>query len=407
MSDAAGSDAGARPVGRVRVSASGIGARRVGDANGVLQRAWRELRIRGGDIVAEVDEAHAAGHLPHLAHALDPEFARRAEALRAAWSKHERLVLLGDAGAVAAMTALGCPETLATVVDPLEARPDLVVGAGLIVLEGPPWVKAVAGAMAAAAAACWRVQGDGTGGSDSTAPSADSDGATVVSIVGGADPRFAALTPAAAALASLAGADLDAISAALSRAAKTALLSARVENPALELGQAAVGLVEGPGRGAPALVVPRNLSRWARHAARVWVAFTGRERHVSGLRHPPAGTPQVLERGDEVAAVRLSGGPADAWALVVSAPTDGAVSVEASLASADLDAAWSTLLLEAGCPVVTLSLPDASAAGRAAGMLIITHAALFVAVHRGIEPLALPAADRLREVQRDRRVDSH
>ena len=71
-----------------------------------------------------------------------------------------------------------------------------------------------------------------------------------------------------------------------------------------------------------------------------------------------------------------------------------------------MDESWTRALAEAGTPAVRLRGLGVDAASRLALVGLVTQAALLVALHLGLEPLALPAADRLREVQRARGLDS-
>jgi hypothetical protein len=371
------------------------GSARVGDARGVTRVAWRALAARGTEIAREAAGADAAGLLPHLSSARSPGLAADAVSLAAAWAAWPRLVLLGDAGVV---SAVRCGGPADRIVDPADASPEACAGAALVVFSGPPWVDAVVADLAEAAGHVWVVTSDGTGD-----PPLALDGATVVAAPGAADARFAATSVVAVALAVRGGADAGVVCAALAAAAAACSVPTRRENAALEMASIATALWEGPAVGAPTLLVPAGLARWAAHAARVWGAFTCRARAAGPGLVAPVGLPGVLVRTDEAGASALLGGPREQWCVRVEPRgLSGAVVAAGAVAGG-----WRAALLAAGVPSVRLTLPGGDAAARLAGMLVWTHAALLAALHLGLEPLALPAADRLREVQRERTSDSH
>jgi hypothetical protein len=276
--------------------------------------------------------------------------------------------------------------------DPAAAVAADLDGAGLIVLGNAPWVVACRDQVGAAAVQVWQVDGDGTA---ETTPRRK--GQRRVTALGGADPRFVSCSPVALALAALGGADTAELVETLHVVGEVTLNGRRADNPALALAQLATGLIEGPGRGAPALLVPGAMLGVARHGARIWQAFTTRPRPVGAGRHEPAGVPFAVSRADEVAAAPLLHGPPDLWALQV---------LGGGGAAGALDQAWSRALSEAGTPLVQLRGAGDSAARRLALVAVLTQAALLTALHLGLEPLALPGADRLREVQRARGLDS-
>jgi len=376
----------------IGIEPAGVFQGRVGDA-GLSRKAWRALAVRGLDASAELVSAGDAGVVPHLLHAGDPKLGAAVGRLVRAWSAERRLVLLGDAGAVRGASVLGLPAGTVCITDPDEAMRTDVAGAGLIVLGSAPWVVAARGDLGARATRTWQVDGDGTA---ETTPRRKGQRRLV--IPGGADPRFVTCSPVTLALGSLAGADPDLLVDTLHRFGAMSRGGTRADNPALALAHLAVGLAEGPGRGAPVLLVPASLLGAARHAVRVWRAFTTRPRQVGAVRHLPAGLALTVERGDEVAASALLHGPADVWTLQVVSP--GALSTP-------VDEAWSQALAEAGMPTAQLRGIGGDPRGRLALVALVTQAAVLTALHLGLEPLALPGADRLREVQQARGLDTH
>lgn len=379
---------GVAPIG---IEPAGALGSRVGDA-GLGRGAWRDLRPRGVGAVRELEAAVEAGLVPHLAHAGDPRLGTAVGKLVRAWRGVPRLAILGDAGAVAGATVLGVPEDTLLITDPADALGQDLRGIGLIVLGSAPWVVASREALADLAAQTWQVDGDGTA---ETTPRRK--GQRRLAVSGGADLRFVACSPVALALATLAGADPAALVETLRAVGEATLSRVRADNPSLALAQLATGLIEGPGRGAPALLVPAGLVATARHGARVWQAFTTRPRPSGEGMRSPGGVPLVMARGDEAAAAPLLHGPQELWALQILG--GGGV-------SAALDTAWKRALAEAGTPAVQLRGAGETPERRLALIAVLTQAALLTALHLGLEPLALPGADRLREVQRAQGLDS-
>ena len=379
------------PVNAIGVEPAGALQGRVGDG-GISRTTWRSLVVRGVEAAAELAGAADAGIVPHLVHAHDPRLGAAVGKLVRAWRAEERLVLMGDAGAVAGASLLGLPPGTRCITDPSDASAVDVKGAGLIVLGNAPWVVAARDVVAGNATRLWQVDGDGTA---ETTPRRK--GQSRVNVAGGSDPRFVTCSPVALALGSLAGTPTASLVDTLQSVAAMTRSGTRADNPALALAQLAVGLTEGPGRGAPVLLVPRALLPTARHCSRIWRAFTTRPREVGPVRHLPAGVPFAVERGDEVAASALLGGPPDLW--VVQVVSGGGL-------GGAVDESWTRALAEAGTPAVRLRGLGVDAASRLALVGLVTQAALLVALHLGLEPLALPAADRLREVQRARGLDS-
>lgn len=376
------------PIG---VEPAGALSSRVGDA-GVGRGTWRELRPRGVAAVRELQTAVDAGLVPHLVHAADPRLGTAVGKLVRAWSGVERLAILGDAGAVAGATVLGAPAGTLLITDPADAVGADLRDMGLIVLGSAPWVVACRAPLGEVASQTWQVDGDGT-----TETTPRRRGQRRLAVLGGADLRFVAASPVSLALATLAGADPSVLVDTLRTAAEVTLSRTRADNPALALAQLATGLVEGPARGAPAMLVPADLVPAARHAARVWQAFTTRPRPDGAAWRAPCGVPLVLARGDEGAAAPLLHGPSDLWALQI---------VGGGGVASMVDSAWKRALLEAGTPVVQLRGAGGSPERRLAFITVLTQAALLTALHLGLEPLALPGADRLREVQRAQGLDS-
>ncbi|MEC7948536.1 MAG: hypothetical protein VX265_13310 [Myxococcota bacterium] len=359
---------------------------------GLSRSAWRELRPRGLAAVREIDEAVEAGLVPHLLHARDTRLGSAVGKLVRTWRPAERLVLLGDAGAVAGAAVLGVPDGTVLLSDPAAAMEADVRGAGLIVLGSAPWVVACRRMLGDMAAQVWQVDGDGTA---STSPRRK--GQRRIQVAGGADVRFVTCSPIALALAVLGGAEPDGLVRMLHSVGDALCSRARAENPALAIAALATGLLEVHGRGAPALLVPAGLLETARHGARIWQAFTTRPRPAPPGWRAPAGVPIAVSRGDEAAAAPLLHGPGDLWVVQVTGGCGTA---------GRLDDAWKRALMDAGTPTVQVGGASATPEKRLALLGVLTHAALLTALQLQLEPLALPGADRLREVQRTRGLDS-
>ena len=172
------------PVNAIGVEPAGALQGRVGDG-GISRTTWRSLVVRGVEAAAELAGAADAGIVPHLVHAHDPRLGAAVGKLVRAWRAEERLVLMGDAGAVAGASLLGLPPGTRCITDPSDASAADVKGAGLIVLGNVPWVVAARDVVAGNATRLWQVDGDGTA---ETTPRRK--GQSRVNVAGGSDPRF-------------------------------------------------------------------------------------------------------------------------------------------------------------------------------------------------------------------------
>ncbi len=351
-------------------------------------------------------QAESAGLVPHLGAARRPDHVATWMAHGARWRRGgaastDRLVLLGEPGAVAALRVLhaGGPDAPVAVVD----RPDpdqlaaALAGAKrprLLVLPGPPWVMPVAHALRDRVKAVTFLAGDALALADlppdlSAWPRAES-----IDEPGCSDPRFAAVLAGALCLAGFARLEPQPLQAALTDMAAACDRRGIHDNPGFRLGAVAARFAAVHALTLPALLVPRAaLDPWASWASRCWAAFSCRAVPVAGGVTPRGGAGLVVRSGDEGMVQRLVEGPRDLWALLLEVEGDRPLD---RVGRAVLQAHHQQLVGD-GRPVVRLGLRDTSAATRLALSLLWMHAALVAAALEPVDPLTMDAADAWRE----------
>jgi hypothetical protein len=375
-----------------RVGRAGLGARALaawGPAVGRAHGEWLEAVAAG-----LVPGFGPAGALPPLTVA----------------SGARRIAVLGDSGAVEAACCLADDGAVLQIGGAgLGGWPAFAAGRGrpgLVVLDGPAWVRGVGRALAPACARVELWRGDGA------EPRPAEPGWGLVDADGAADLRFSAWSPLALALAARAGADAAALEGA--RGAVAALLRSPAwrSNPAMSLAAAALALAQESGR-----------SRWVfvgatdgAHAvasvlARAWTAIGARRAESDGPAGPPWASAAAVEPGDEGAWAGVCAPDGDAVVLVFGPESSagdgvalGALGSAAALRRGLLQADCALLAAE-GVPVLRLHTGEDGPAGRMAAAMAVGTAALLAAAARGLDPLALPAADALRVLQGEAGLD--
>jgi len=366
-----------------------------------LERYHLQTRVgRLAAISEELEGAAESGVLPHMRPTLHPDAITRGQA----WAEApEDLVLLGDPGAVAGCGLL-CARTPDAIVqpDPNVVRALLPSGRAvrLLVLDGPPWVRTVARALASRSTHTTVVVGDGTASDGWTLP-----GAARWEAPASADARFAPFSPAAQALAVSQGLDLDPVLAAWQETLPRIQTRGLWDNPALLLASFADALAEVGAPGMALLAGSDHLLRWATWARACWTAVTIKSDEGATVRRTGGAAPLVGAVGDEALAQRLIDGTPDTWSVVMrEAPGVrdlplGAASTIAELGRKVEDAQVAQLA-QVGRPVLRLRVSDSGSPAAVALAATWVHAALALALLRGLPPLAMPAADRLRAIQR-------
>ena len=366
-----------------------------------LERHHLQARVgRLAAISEELDDAAESGVLPHMRPTLHADAVSRGEA----WAEApEDLVLLGDPGAVAGCGLLS-PRPLDAIVQPDPATVRALLPSGravrLLVLDGPPWVRRVATALASRSTHTTVVVGDGTTSDGWTLP-----GAARWEAPASADARFAPFSPAAQALAVSQGLDfgplLEVWEATLPRIQARGLW----DNPALLLAGVADAMAETGMPRVALLAGSDHLLRWATWARACWSAVSIKSDGGATVRRTGGAVPLVGTVGDESLAQRLIDGTQDTWSMVLrEAPGArdlplGAASTIAELGR-QVEDAQVTQLAQVGRPVLRLRVSDSGTPAALALAATWVHAALALALLRGLPPLAMPAADRLRAIQR-------
>ena len=387
---------------RIHLDHSALLARRSGQPERLPRGAVQDKVARLAAVQEELDEVAEQGLLDHRRVALDAEAVERGQD----WANEgERVVLMGDAGAVLGASLL-CPEGAldqVTCPDPLVLQrilsgPEPV---HLLALDGPPWVRALAAGLAGRVGRVTVVKGDG-----SDAPSWELPGVQRWEEAGSADLRFAPFSPLAQALAEYCDVPLGPLMEAWRGASEQCGGRATWDNPALLLAGIAAATADSD-RGRLVLVGgDASLGRLAGWAAASWSAITVKATGESGVRRAHDTLPVAGTLGDEALVQRLVEGPDDAWSLLLTGtPGAGDLALDGPVGSVgviarDLARAWGSLLTESHRPHVRLRASGEGAAASLALATVLVHAALALAVYRGLAPLQMPAADRLRALQR-------
>lgn len=374
-------------------------------ARGLRREALQALVPRVGRGQDRLATAKAGGQLPYAA----PDRANRAKRaaeLAGCWAREvERMVVVGEPGAARAAMLLaraaGDRDTI--VIDsPDPEALDRVLAAqgrvGLVVLDGPRWVRDLGGMLAERAVATWVFDADGPPAEPWMPPrGARFEGGD------GADPRFGVIGPAALALAARAGANLDAIVAALDQAEARCLAPALFTNPAWRCA-ATIYAFGQEGVVATALLAPGGLmAAWAAWAASAWAAVAVKSVDRGALRAPGGQAPQVVAVGDESWVQRLVEGDPDLLTFALWADDPGVDRpvgrVSAWYLARSMLGAHIQQLVEGGRPVLRIRLSDLSPASLAAASYLWLDAVVALAVLCGADPLAMDAADRWRLIQ--------
>jgi hypothetical protein len=326
-----------------------------------------------------------------------------AERLVGQLRKADPLILLAEPGVAASVRLLGQPRKLVVVEDgdPRQLQAALSSKkAALLVLDGPPWLRPLATALAPRCSRAVVLQGDG-----GAAEGAWLRGAEHLAAPGAADPRFAGLGLGALVLAGLGGAEFGALRSSLEEGGARLALPGALDNPAYRLATVALSLAQESALTQPLLLFPgARLEPLVGAVGRAWTAICARARS-EGLRSRLLQPARLLRAGDEASWAGQIEGPLDAWALSIWAetPAEAEVELEGGLSARQL---WRSMqgahvqqLAQAGLPVLRLRLLQDSAAAQAQALQLLTHAAVVLADLGGLDPLALAGADRWRELQ--------
>ena len=111
--------------------------------------------------------------------------------------------------------------------------------------------------------------------------------------------------------------------------------------------------------------------------------------------------PYVVRPGDEAATERMVSGESNLWALGVWAADEMSPEQPDPLRgiAGQVHRSQIQQLIQCGRPVVRLRLSQGRACDFVQAAYVLVHAGIAVAGLRGIDPLAMPGADRLREMQ--------
>jgi len=400
----------------------------VGPRSGVPERRLQARSHQLTELQQRLDEATTAGLLPHVALARDPAAVQAAVARGEAWrhrgaASADRVIVVGEPGAVAAARVLACAGDTAgstagntagtpggntaelVFIDQPDTRQVQAALAGarrprLVVLAGPQWVRTLAEALRP------QVRTATVFADEAEHPllALASEPAEAVVAPGAADARFGVVGPAALALAGFARLPGAPLAAALSTMEARCHASGVRGNPALRLGALAAELGQGHGLFTPTLVVGgTRMQTWAAWASRAWAALSSRAIPAGDGAAPSylarGACPLVLLAGDEALVQRVIAGPRDLWLAGICLSTDGGAAPDAALAT--LVDAHLRHAVRDGRPVVRLLLGDTEAPDLAALSWLWLQAAVMAAALDPIDPLTMDAADDWRNLVDD------
>jgi len=373
----------------------------VGARAGVPPHRLQALTGALADLLARLSDAEGSGLLPHLTLARQPGGMARWVAHGAAWSapgrkRNDRLVLVGEPGAVDAARLLAPPGTgrALAVVDRPDPRQVAAAFDGakrprVIALLGPRWIGELTGLLAERAAAVTVFDGEAEG---AVLPDAEQ-----VTVAGAADPRFGFLSPASLSVAGFGGVSPDALVAAAGAGLAACTDPAVRHNPAARLGALAAHLAVIEGLPVPLLLSPdASLDRFAAWASGAWAAITCRLVPVPSGQAPRGAAPLVARLGDEAMIQRSLAGSRDLWAVSLRASGDDGHGPVAALRGRLADA-QRRQLVEDGRPVARLSVSGGGPPARLALALVWVQAALIAAALDPVDPLSMDAADDWRD----------
>lgn len=329
------------------------------------------------------------GGWPHLSLlGTAPDLSPWVEARRAAG---ERLVVLGEPGAVSACRALlpgGAPMTPVFSPGGLVAALAGDVPVHLMTLQGPRWVRDLAvEARPSVRSATWVGRDD--------AP------AEFEHLVGASDARFGVLGPGSLAVAALAGVGPELLLAEAERMARRCAGPALFENPAY-VWAALLGSLADRGVERLTFLLPDPaLQPWSDWAARCWAGTTARVVGRSGVQtHRGLSVHSALVGDENLLQLQLAG-PRDALVVSVTVDDPGpSVAQPLGLRAWELGRALQArqvrqLTLD-GRPVIQLRLPSLQPAWLASLSFLSLHTAVVVALFQDADPLVQPVVDHWR-----------
>lgn len=362
-------------------------ASRIGTVAGVEER-----QLRGQ--LAKINAAHAAlvavgdTGWPHLRCLLDPRLAELTAWVEERERAGERLIVVGEPGALAAarvlMSAGPRPVTVSWV-DGLDAvLPGADGGpAHVLALDGPEWVGTVVRDLAPITSGL------------TVAGERDEHGlGDAARLRGPVDARFGVFGPAALALALMAGVDVEAALAEGLATARRCGVAGLYENPAY-LWAALLHAGRERGLERVQLLLPSGrMSAWGDWAVRAWSSVTSRAETRGGVRVHVGWGATAVRLGDEAALQHVMGGPRDVMVVALNVEQGGAVDAAGqrrwSLGRELMTAAVQQLSREAR-PVLQVRSPSLGAPALAALSALTLQTALTLAHLQDIDPLATPA----------------
>ena len=366
-------------------------ASRIGVLAGVEERQLRaqlpKINAAHASLVAAGDEGW-----PHLRSLTEPPLESVHAWVEARRTAGERVVVVGEPGALAAARALMSSGEAShpvlwvdgfDAVDPLAGAEKGGAPLHVLALDGPGWVATVVRDLMPFAAGL------------TVAGERESHGfGPCERLVGPADARFGVFGPAALALAALAGVNIEGALADGLETARRCSAPGLYNNPAYLW---AALLHAGRERGIERiqLLVPSaRLLPWADWAARAWMSLTSRAETRGGVRvHVGLGA-TVARLGDEAMLQHVVDGPRDVMIVALNVEQGGALDPAAQRRwslGRELMAAAVQQLSREGRPVLQIRAPSLGAPTTAALAAMTLHTALTLAFIQDIDPLATPA----------------
>jgi hypothetical protein len=359
-------------------------------------------------------DAREKGQIPLTLNGLQEAASWAREQILLWEDQYDRVVVVGEPGAldgVLGLASLGNSDRIRCVNGPDAAQItsafDDTESPLLLVIAGPIWVISLAQGIAPEKAAVTVISGDGTGES----PVGLSSDWGLVETAWAVDARFGRLSGLGLALAGWAGLDLERILYVATEQLKVCERSEMMQNPAYLLSALVQGFEEDLDlQGMLGLVPLGSQAHWARGLCNLWSSMTARRgqgpQQISSM-----GATSWMLPGDEAAVQGLLGGSERRWSWTIwseEMPADMALGPRESVWSMcrSLMRAQIQQLVESGCPVIRLRLARMEAEQLVSVDVLFLVAAMTLGALRGYDPLAMPAADRLRELHNGSIVDN-
>ena len=267
----------------------------------------------------------------------------------------------------------------------------------LFVLDGPPWVRALAEEFISSVSRMIICNGDG-----SLHDGWQIEGAELISCNGACDVRFAAFSALGIALLLEDGSDPEELRATYERAQQRALQEGLYENPSYLLASIFAALEKERNPLRPVLMLSNSTwNPWAQWAASVWMGITAQVLEKDGVRRRFGSEATVASICDEGVIQQLLSSPREQLTILCSSQVPNLEEPSPLTARAwnvqnNLLDAFADLMSRESRPVCELRLDNTKPMALFETSFFWVHAALALAGYWVEDPLLLDGADRYR-----------